>query len=241
MDRLIHLLTLPKSINTGTNTLNLHSNVKQNSLLTWFRWLTQWVRQAFKIGHTQQKSLKILERIYSYDESTLLVSVERDAPGAVATWYLFQPQNPRNKLLITLDNLTAIRLELRRNRPKGGEMSTLELSLVQQDTVIRTHRFSIQWIIKLDSDRTVLSLIGTWDADLEGLSLDPNASAITIFRLIVREALNLPPIPGIPWRSRMNKFPWTESVQSYAKKVLGEKHNCYIKKLNLKELQDRLN
>ena len=120
-------------------------------------------------------------------------------------------------------------------------MSSLELSLVQQDTVIRTHRFSIQWIIKLDSDRTVLSLIGTWDADLEGLSLDPNASAITIFRLIVREALNLPPIPGIPWRSRMNKFPWTESVQSYAKKVLGEKHNCYIKKLNLKELQDRLN
>jgi hypothetical protein len=218
--------------------------VKQDSLLTWFRWLTQWVREAFKIGHTKQKSLKILERIYSSDESTLLVSVERDAPGAVATWYLFQPQNPRNKLLITLDNLTAVRLELRRNRPKGSEMSTLELSLVQQDPVIRTHRFSIQWLIKLDSSRTVFSLIGTWDADLQGNSFDPDAKAITIFSLIVREALNLMPIPGMMWRSRINKFPWTESVQSYAHSVLGEKHNCYIKKLNLKaikELQDKAN
>jgi hypothetical protein len=40
-------------------------------------------------------------------------------PSAKATWYLFfKSENPRNKLLITLDNLTkAIRLELRRNRP----------------------------------------------------------------------------------------------------------------------------
>jgi hypothetical protein len=218
--------------------------VKQDSLLTWFRWLTQWVREAFNIGHTKQKSLKVLERIYSSDESTLLVSVERDAPGAVATWYLFQPQNPRNKLLITLDNLTAVRLELRKNRPKGSEMSTLELSLVQQDPVIRTHRFSIQWLIKLDSSRTVFNLIGTWDADLQGNSFDPNAKAITILSLIVREALNLMPIPGMMWRSRINKFPWTESVQSYAHNVFGEKHKCHIKRLNLKEikeLQDKVN
>jgi hypothetical protein len=218
--------------------------VKQDSLLTWFRWLTQWVRQAFKIGHTKQKSLKILERLYSSDESTLLVSVERDAPGAVATWYLFQPQNPRNKLLITLDNLTAVRLELRKNRPKGSEMSTLELSLVQQEPMIRTHRFSIQWLIKLDSSRTVFSLVGTWDADLQGNSFDPDAKAITILSLIVREALNLMPLPGMVWRSRINKFPWTESVQSYARNVLGEKHNCHIKRLNLKEikeLQDKVN
>ena len=117
-------------------------------------------------------------------------------------------------------------------------MSAFELSLVQHETMIRTHRFSVQWIIKLESDRTVLSWIGTWDADLQGFSLDSNASAITIFRSAVREALNLPPIPGMLWRSRMTKFPWAESVQSYARNILGERHNCHIKKLNLKNLKE---
>jgi hypothetical protein len=216
----------------------LQSKVKQENLLTWFRWLTQWVRQLLKSDLTNQKPIKILERIYSADESAVVVSVERDAPGAVATWYLFQLNNPRNKLLITLDNLTAIRLELRKNRSKGSEMSPLELSLVQQDPVIRTHRFSVQWLIRLDSSRTVFSLIGTWDADLQGDSWYPDAKAITIFRLIVAEALNLLPVPGMVWRARINHFPWTESVQSYARGVLGEDHNCHIKKLNLKTIKE---
>ncbi len=216
--------------------------MKQENLLTWFRWLTRWVSQTLKTKRANRKPLKILERTYSSDEVTTLLSVERDAPGAIATWYLLHRNHPRNNLLITLDNLAAIRLALRKNRPKDSTMSSLELSLVQQDTVIRTHRFSIQWIIKLDTSRTVLSLIGTWDADLQGFSPDPNATAIRIFQLIMREVLNLQPIPGVLWRSRMNKFPWTESVHGYARAVLGEKHNCHIKKLNikhLKELQDR--
>lgn len=215
--------------------------MKQENLLTWFRWLTRWVKQALRGQYSEQKQVKILERIYSYDQSIVLVSVERDAPGAVATWYLFQEENPRNKLLITLDNLAAIRLELRRNRQLFNEPiepSSLELSLIQYDPVIRTHRMSIQWLIKLDSSRTVFSLIGTWDADLQGDSLDPNAKGITIIRSMAREALNLMPLPGILWRARMNKFPWTESVESYAHSIIGERHNCHISKLNLKVLKE---
>jgi hypothetical protein len=211
--------------------------VKQENLQTWFRWLTRWVRQTFKNERAKQP-LRILERTYSSDELTTLLFVERDAPGSVATWYMLHRDHPRNNLLITLDNLAAIRLALRQNRPKDSEMSAFELSLVQHDTMIRTHRFSVQWIIKLESDRTVLSWIGTWDADLQGFSLDSNASAITIFRSAVREALNLPPIPGMLWRSRMTKFPWAESVQSYARNILGERHNCHIKRLNLKNLKE---
>ena len=212
--------------------------MKQENLLTWFRWLTQWVRRAFQNKHANEQPLKVLERIHSSDELAVLVSVERDAPGAIATWYLIHRENPRNRLLVTLDNLSAIRLALRKNRPQGSEMSTLELSLIDLDPVVRTHRFSIQWIIKLDSSRTVFNLIGTWDADLQGNSFDPNANAITIFRFMMREALNLLPLPGMMWRARMTKFPWTESVQSYAYSVLGEKHNCHIKKLNIKELKE---
>ena len=151
----------------------------------------------------------------------------------------FQQENPRNKLLITLDNLAAIRLELRRNRTLlAGEPSSLELSLIQYDPVIRTHRLSIQWLIRLDSSRTVFSLIGTWDADLQGDSFDPDSKGITIVRSIAQEALNLMPLPGILWRTRMNKFPWTESVESYAHSIIGERHKCYIKKLNLKVLKE---
>lgn len=211
--------------------------MKQSSLLTWFRWLTQWVRRVF-LGRTTEKFLTVLERINSYDELSVLVSVERDAPGAIATWYLLQRENSRQMLLVTLDNLSAIRIALRKQRPPGSELSPLELSLFDLDPVVRTHRFSIQWLIKLDSSRTVFSLIGTWDADLQGSSFDPNASAITIFRYMMREALNLPPIPGMLWRSRINNFPWTETVQSYARTVLGEKHNCHIKRLNLKVLKE---
>lgn len=215
--------------------------MKQENLLTWFQWLTLWVRQTFRLQRTEQKLVKVIERIYSYDESTVLVSVEREAPGSVATWYLFQQENPRNKLLITLDNLTAIRLELRRNRTLSSEPSSLELSLIQYDPVIRTHRLSIQWLIRLDSSRTVFSLVGTWDADLQGDSFDPNAKGITIVRSIAQEALNLMPLPGILWRTRMNKFPWTESVESYAHSIIGERHKCYIKKLNLKLLKELQN
>lgn len=213
--------------------------MKQENLLTWFQWLTLWVKQTFGLQSTEKKLVKITERIYSYDESTVLVSVEREAPSAVATWYLFQKENPRNKLLITLDNLTAIRLELRRNRQlSSSEQSSLELSLIQYDPVIRTHRLSIQWLIRLDSSRTVFSLVGTWDADLQGDSFDPDAKGITIVRSIAQEALNLMPLPGILWRTRMNKFPWTESVESYAHSIIGERHRCYIKKLNLRVLKE---
>ncbi len=212
--------------------------MKQENLLPWFRWLSRWIRQTFKTRQANRRLLEILERTYSYDELSTLLFVERDAPGAIATWYLLHRENPRHNLLITLDNLAAIRLALRAERPKGSEMSPLELSLIQRDAVIRTHRFSVQWIIKLNSDRTVYSLIGIWDADLQGTSFDPNASAISIFRLAVREALNLPPIPTMPWRVRMAKFPWTETVESYANNVLGEKHKCYIQKLNLKNLKE---
>lgn len=213
------------------NTSSHLKPVKQDNLLAWFRWLRRWVRQIFTGRRTNRKPLRVIERTYSYDELTTLVFVERDAPGAVGTWYMFRQDNPRVNLLITLDNLAAIRLAMRQNRPKGSEMSSFEHSLVQHDLVIRTHRFSIQWIIKLRSQRTIFNLIGTWDADLQGDSFDPNAKAITIFRLIGREALNLQPIPGVMWRARMAHFPWTESVESYARAVLGKYHKSHIKKI----------
>ncbi|MEW6496847.1 MAG: hypothetical protein AB1589_30630 [Cyanobacteriota bacterium] len=204
---------------------------QETSLLTWFWWLRKWVRQVFLGRRTQEKVLKIIERTYSHDDLSVLVSVERDSPGAVGTWYMYRRDYPRVNLLITLDNLAALRIALRKSRPQGSEMSDFERSLIHQDAVFRTHRFSIQWIIKLKSSRTIFSMIGTWDADLQGDTFDPNAPSITIFRYLLREALNLQPIPGMQWRARMANFPWTESVQSYAQAVIGEKHKCYIKKM----------
>ena len=204
---------------------------QENSLLAWFWWLRKWVRQVFLGRRTQEKVLNIIERTYSQDELTVLVSVERDSPGAIGTWYMYRRDHPRVNLLITLDNLAAMRIALRKSRPLGSEMSDFERSLIHQDAVFRTHRFSIQWIIKLKSSRTIFSMIGTWDADLQGDTFDPNAPAINIFRYLLREALNLQPIPGMQWRARMANFPWTESVQSYAQAVIGEKHKCYIKKM----------
>ncbi|MBD2015098.1 hypothetical protein H6F96_14095 [Microcoleus sp. FACHB-53] len=213
------------------NTVSKAEPVKQDSLLTWFRWLKRWVRQIFTKGRTKQRPLKVIERTESHDEQTSLVFVERDAPGAVGTWYMFRRDNPRVNLLITLDNLAAIRLALRHYRPQGMEMSNFERSLIHQDPIFRTHRISIQWIVKLRSSRTVFNLIGTWDADLQGDSFDPNSKAITIFRLVGREALNLPPIPGVQWRARMANFPWTDSMESYARAVFGEYHKSHIKKI----------
>lgn len=212
--------------------------MKQQSLRQWFRWLTRWIRRIFQKPETFQPTLLILERTYSADESIVLLSVERDAPGAVGTWYLLNQHNPRHNLLITLDNLAAIRLALDANSFSDRDTSILELSLAQEDQIFRTHRFSVQWIIKLKSSRKVFHLIGTWDLDLQGDTWDPNTSAFTIGRLVAREALNLPPLPGVSWRFRMTEFPWIESLQSYSKMVLGDNHNCYTKKLNLKELKE---
>lgn len=220
------------------NLVNKPIQVKQKSLNKWFQWLIQWVRQIFIKNDTTEKPLIILERTYSNDGLTLLLSVDRDAPGAVATWYFIHKNSPNHNLLITVDNLAAIRLALRKNRPKQGTLSNLELSLLQKDKVTRTHRFSVQWIIELQSSRKVFTLIGTWDADLQGNSFDANTSAITIFRFMVREALNLKPIPGVQWRARMVEYPWAESLEHYAHAVLGERHNCHIKKIDLKAMRE---
>jgi hypothetical protein len=206
------------------------SQLTQNNVWTWFGWLKRWVRTIFLGQDEQQTPLKVIERIASHDDLTVLVSVERDAPGAVGTWYIYRRENPRVNLLITLDNLAAIRIALRKARA-GNELSNFERSLISHDPIIRTHRFSIQWIVKLQSSRTVFSLIGTWDADLQGNSFDPNAAAITIFRMIGREALNLPPIPGVQWRARMAHFPWTDSVESYARAVIGDYHKTHTHKV----------
>ncbi|MEQ8961175.1 MAG: hypothetical protein RLP02_25170, partial [Coleofasciculus sp. C2-GNP5-27] len=62
--------------------------MKQQSLRQWFRWLTRWIRRIFQKPATFQPTFLVLERTYSADESMVLLSVERDAPGAVGTWYL---------------------------------------------------------------------------------------------------------------------------------------------------------
>lgn len=203
------------------------------NLLTWFGWLKRWLRHIFRRNQIDDIPLLILERTYSTDGKTLLLSVERNTPGACATWYLIHRDCPRNKLLITLDNLAAVRLALQRNQFSSTHISKLKLSPDRHDPILRTHRFSVQWINQLNSSRTVYSLIGTWDADLQGNSFDPNARAIAIFRLVMREALNIRLLASMPWRTRMTSFPWSETVQSYAHALLGDKHDCFIKELSL--------
>jgi len=87
-------------------------------------------------------------------------------------------------------------------------------------------------------NRNVVSRVGTWDADLQGNFPDPNAKAEVVVRQMVREVIDVKPLPGSSWRSRVGTFPWEEILGEYIRVVLGATHNAHIKKFKIQDAAD---
>ena len=215
------------------------------SLVTnWLQGLVQWIKTLFNSKTGKKQPTEIVEQIVSKDLLSEAKRIDRDTPGSVQTWYV-KHQESQAQLFITLDNLAVMRLELaNQNRAKkdkrkpGDDPSpTTYGALAWKDQKRRTHRISIQWIVQLQN-RNVVSRVGTWDADLQGNFPDPNAKAEVVVRQMVREVIDVKPLPGSSWRSRVGTFPWEEILGEYIRVVLGATHNAHIKKFKIQDAAD---
>lgn len=215
-----------------------------NSVTSWLQGLVQWIKTLFVSSTEGKKSTEIVEQLKSKDLLSEARRIDRTTPGSVHTWYI-KHQESQAQLIITLDNLAAIRLEMAnqarakkgKRKPTDDSYTTTYSALAWKDKIRRTHRISIQWIVALQN-RNVVSRVGTWDADLQGNFPDPNAKAEVIVRQMVREVIDIKPLPGSSWRSRIGTFPWEEILDGYSRAILGEKHNPHIKKFKIQDAAD---
>ncbi len=212
-----------------------------NSVTSWLQGLILWIKTLFSPSSERKHRIEIVEHLISEDQLLEARRIDRNTPGAVHTWYI-KHQESQSQLLITLDNLAVMRLEVAKMpRSKGKSSqephSTHYSGLNWKDKMRRTHRLSIQWIVQLQN-RNVVSRVGTWDADLQGNFPDPNAKAEVVIRQMVREVIDLKPLAGSSWRSRVGNFPWEEILGEYCRVVLGQKHNPNIKKFRIQDIDD---
>jgi len=215
-----------------------------NSVTGWLQGLVQWIKTLFVSSVGGKKSTEIVEQLQSKDMLSEAKRIDRTTPGSVHTWYI-KHQESQAQLIITLDNLAVMRLEMAnqarakkgKRKPTDDPYTTTYSALAWKDKQRRTHRISIQWLVALQS-RNVVSRVGTWDADLQGNFPDPNAKAEVIVRQMVREVIDIKPLPGSPWRSRIGTFPWEEILDGYARSILGENHNPHTKKFKIQDAAD---
>jgi ribosomal protein L34E len=217
---------------------------KMNSVNGWLQGLVQWIKTLFVSNVRSKNSTEIVEQLHSKDMLSEAKRIDRTTPGSVHTWYV-KHQESQAQLIITLDNLAVMRLEMAnqsrakkgKRKPTDESYTTTYSALAWKDKIRRTHRISIQWIVALQN-RNVVSRVGTWDADLQGNFPDPNAKAEVIIRQMVREVIDLKPLIGSSWRSRVGTFPWEDILESYARAILGDKHNSHIKKFKIQDAVD---
>ncbi len=211
------------------------------NLSQWLKTLVEWIKTLLVPSVRRKQAAAVVEQMSSGDGLVEAKRYDRNTPGAVHTWYIRHQESPA-QLLITLDNLAGMRIEMAKQRtkqqkalPADDPYAVLLNPVNWKDKLNRTHRISVQWIVKLQS-RNVISRVGTWDMDLQGKSADPNAKAEVVIRMLVREILELKSLGGSPWRSRVGTFPWEETIEQYSRVVIGAGHNLNIKKFRIQDI-----
>lgn len=178
-----------------------------NLVIDWFRGLVE--------PGKKEKPWQVIETIVSDDGLSLLRRIERQTPGRVATWVLSH-EGATSYLVVTLDNLRL-----------SGLIESI--SPEAENKLFFTHLISIQWIATLVKGKKVLSLRHTWVADLQGSTPDPNATANTIVRFLMKNTLNIESNPpSFPWQKRINDYPWKDSLDFYSRRILGTTHDPRI-------------
>lgn len=193
---------------------------QKSNLQTWFQWFTNWVRDfAQKLRSSAERKLLVVDTLESRDGCTIARSVLRNTPGSVVTWYIGHKNFPNVHLIIALDNIFELKKFLEEPIP--------------DDTVhvCRTHLISIQWLLRVGKNRRqVYKFKGAWLGDFQGRSDSINAKASDVVRYLVIEVINMHPLAGIGWETRLDKYEWEDAIVSKCK-VIADSHRPYLKKV----------
>lgn len=191
---------------------------RKSDLQNWFHWFTEWVKDFVnKVRNPAERKLVVIETLLSRDEQCIARSVQRNTPGAVATWYITHSSHPNTHIIVALDNIYELKKFLEEPLP------------VDTVYVTRTHLISVQWLIKLgEKKKKVYKFKGAWLGDFQGRSSSINAKAGDVVRYLVLEILNLPATNGIGWDTRLDKYTWEDAIASKCK-IISEAHNPHLK------------
>lgn len=195
---------------------------KSSGLQTWFTWVFEWVKGFVrKLGRQGEKELITIEIIRAHSGKAVAESVQRTTPGAVATWYIRHNDHPNARLIVMVDNLR--------------ELQKFIDDSIPTDRYIRTHIISIQWLILIGKNRkAIYKFSGAWAGDLQGDTGSINSKAFDVVRYLTIEILNLPTIPSMNWRYRVENYPWEDTIASKCK-LLGGTHNARL--IRIKEIK----
>ncbi len=205
--------------------------MEKNDFTAWLEIFGRWLK-----GQEKKPSQPIIseERWIEEDNGRRILecrlSLLRDddnrfvRPGAIATWNLINYQAPQGGLLITLDNLFRLQSQLNPSNPKADLIRKgLHRSLGL------THRFQVTWLFKRDKDSPLrFILISALDLDLASQYIDESAKEVV--RYVALEAFNMRHVPALPWRERLQQFPWYETIAQIAPRK-GCPHNPRVRVL----------
>jgi hypothetical protein len=198
---------------------------QKSSLQSWFGWFTDWVKHFVVLfRNPAERKLFVLSALQSRDSLCVARSIQRNTPGAVATWYITHQHYPNAHIIIALDNIFELKTFLHEPLPND----TLQIT--------RTHLISVQWLIKVGQKRKqVYKFKGAWLADLQGRTSSVNAKASEVTKYLVMEVLNLPSTAGISWESRIDKYNWEEAIVSKCK-IIADNHKPHLKRVKSTEI-----
>lgn len=188
----------------------------------WFQLLKSWVRAVAHMFHPSDKpQLEVLFQLESADGKCLARLVRNLLPGAVDTWYITYTDYPNAVLIIALFNLRQLKPHLEEPLPDD------------EVNVTRTHMLSVQWLISVgERQKRVYKFKGAWIGDLQGTSGGINTKASDITKYIVLEILRMTPAEGFSWESRLDKYPWEDTITSKCR-IISANHKPHLLHLKI--------
>lgn len=183
----------------------------------WFQLLKSLVKIVVHLfHHPDRPQAEVLFQIESADSKCLARLIRSLLPGAVDTWHITYADYPNAILIIALFNLQQLKPHLEEPLPDDGM------------NVTRTHMLSVQWLISVgERHKHVYKFKGAWIGDLQGASAGINAKASEIARYLVLEVLRMMPTEGFSWESRIDKYPWEDTIKSKCR-IISANHKPHL-------------
>lgn len=191
----------------------------QNYPSSWITKIKEWLYSLFKLfkKKTIVRPPKILKRIDG--QATTLLQLERETPGAIAT-YRFISAYSNTAYLLTLDSITGLNSDLYGNFK--GTSFRLRPSIYSRSSE-PTHRFAFFEV----GNNGSFNIIAAWDIDLQGSvsGVKGEAAAIRAISATALFPLLIKDVSICPWNEQIKSIDWLYLLQENAKVELGVNHN----------------
>ena len=198
----------------------------------WLEKIKRWVRRLTEKKKKRYTSNPILKRWDSQTKDCAVLQLERNVPGAIATYRIISKYGDCD-YLITLDYLPDVQAQLKLEKQLSIKFSTSFRVRQSSPFNPRTHRFGIFQIFPNGKTCPV----EVWDVNLEGnftsFALSKSAPLRAI-RYVALQSLVIVHAPQISlsWQFQIEEMDWIRLLEYRMKgELLNPKHNLNAVKI----------